>query len=85
MKLKEWGLMRHKGRKARPQTDRTNSIEREISNDQSENSPGSAGPMSVDPESLEHRTRTGGWQVVSNRELQNAQPTFMGMLNQTPK
>lgn len=41
--------------------------------------------MVIDANSLEHRTKTGGWQVVSKDELTNAEPTFMGMLSQTPK
>jgi hypothetical protein len=41
--------------------------------------------MAIDSDSLEHRTKTGGWQIVNNVELTNAEPTFMGMLSQTPK
>lgn len=29
--------------------------------------------------------KTGGWQAVSNAELSDVEPTFMGMLGQTPK
>jgi hypothetical protein len=82
MKLKEWGLMRHKGRKVQAEMNRADSIEQEPSDDQSKISSATA---SVDPDSLEHRTRTGGWQVVSSRELEDAAPTFTGMLSQTPK
>ncbi|KAF3008432.1 hypothetical protein E8E13_002701 [Curvularia kusanoi] len=77
MKLKEWGLMRHQRRKARPQTDRTDSIEREVSNGQSENSPGSAEPMSVDSGSLDHRTRIGGWQITPNLQPSVEVPSWM--------
>jgi hypothetical protein len=83
MKLKEWGLMRHKGRKVQAEMNRADSIEREPSDDNQ--SKISSATVSVDPDSLEHRTRTGGWQVVSSRELEDAQPTFMGMLSQMPK
>lgn len=82
MKLKEWGLMRHKGRKLRNEMNRADSIERDPSDEQSKISSATA---SVDPDSLEHRTRTGEWQVVSDQELQHAQPSFMGMLSQAPK
>ena len=82
MKLKEWGLMRHKGRKVQAEMNRADSIEQEPSDDQSKISSATA---SVDPDSLEHRTRTGGWQVASSRELEDTPPTFMGMLSQAPK
>lgn len=82
MKLKEWGLMRHKGRKVQNEINRADSIEQEPGDVQSKTSSATA---SVDPDSLEHRTRTGGWQVVSSRELEDSQPTFMGMLSQAPK
>lgn len=81
MKLKEWGFMRHKSRKGRPREDSG----RDTSHDEPMVSPGPAESRSVDPESLEHRTRTGGWQIVSSKELEDAQPTFMGMLKQTPR
>lgn len=83
MKLKEWGLMRHKSRRARQGYTRGTSSAREDEQARTPSIPGE--PMAIDSESLEHRTKTGGWQVVSNADLTNAEPTLMGMLNQTPK
>ncbi|KAL1655788.1 hypothetical protein SLS61_001812 [Didymella pomorum] len=82
MKLKEWGLMRHKGRRARPGHTRATSSARD--DEQTSTASAPADPMVIDANSLEHRTKTGGWQVVSKDELTNAEPTFMGMLSQTP-
>ena len=56
--------------------------EREPGDDQSRIS---SETVSVDPDSLEHRTRTGGWQVVSSREHEDDQPILTGMLSQAPK
>ena len=85
MKLKEWGLMRHKTRKNRLEKTRVNSPELEVNDEEPSGPLATAEPMSVDSETLEHRTKTGGWQVVSGEELKTAQPTFMGMLSQTPE
>ncbi|KAF1927315.1 ankyrin [Didymella exigua CBS 183.55] len=82
MKLKEWGLTRHKGRKARPERDRGNSSARDDGPTRTPSVP--AEPMAIDSESLGYLTKTGGWQVVSDGELPNAEPTFTGTLNQTP-
>jgi len=82
MKLKEWGLMRHKSRRAQAEMNRADSNEREPGDDQSRIS---SETVSVDPDSLEHRTRTGGWQVVSSREHEDDQPILTGMLSQAPK
>ncbi|KAJ8116489.1 hypothetical protein OPT61_g2092 [Boeremia exigua] len=86
MKLKEWGLTRHKGRGRKARLDRsgTNNSGNEPEDDEPRARSATAEPMSVDPGSLEHHTKSGGWQVVSSGELTNAQPTFMGMLSQTP-
>lgn len=83
MKLKEWGLMRHKGRKVRPGRNRGNSSG--YDDEQPRTPSATAEPIVIHSESLEHCTKAGGWQVVSNGELSNAEPTFMGMLSQTPK
>lgn len=76
MKLKEWGLMRHKGRKARLEQRRGNSSGR---NDEGPRGPSAtAEPMPVDSGSLEHYTEPRGSRVVSSGELTIAEPTFMG-------
>jgi hypothetical protein len=85
MKLKEWGLMRHKGRRARAEREATSRSTRGEDDRERRASSGTAEPMSVESESLEHRTKTGGWQVVGPSELANAEPTFMGMLSQPAK
>lgn len=82
MKLKEWGLMRHKGRKVRPERNRGNGSG--YDDEQPRTPSATAEPMVIHSESLEHRTETAGWHVVSNGELSNAEPNFMGM-GQTPK
>ncbi|KAF3041033.1 hypothetical protein E8E11_004224 [Didymella keratinophila] len=82
MKLKEWGLMRHKGRRARPGHTRGTSSARDDEQTGTPSAP--AEPMVIDSGSLEHRTKTGGWQVVSSNELTDAEPTFMSMLSQMP-
>ncbi|KAF2629473.1 ankyrin [Macroventuria anomochaeta] len=83
MKLKEWGLMRQKGRKARLERNRAGSSGCERDNEEPRAPSATAEPMSIDSESLEHRTKTGGWQVVSSVGLTVAEPTFMGLLSQT--
>lgn len=85
MKLKEWGLMRQKYRRPRPDHSRANSSGRERDDEEQRASSATAEPMSIEPESLEHRTKTGGWQVVSSSELATAEPTFMGLLSQETK
>ncbi|KAJ4337874.1 hypothetical protein N0V87_004430 [Didymella glomerata] len=82
MKLKEWGLMRHKVRKTRPGRTRGTSSAQDDEQTRTPSAPSE--PMAIDSDSLEHRTKTGGWQIVNNVELTNAEPTFMGMLSQTP-
>lgn len=78
MKLKEWGLMRHRSRRA----PRATNSGREQDDDEPRASSATVEPMSVEPESLEHRTKTGGWQIVNSSELATAEPTFMGLLSQ---
>ncbi|KZM21269.1 uncharacterized protein EKO05_0011536 [Ascochyta rabiei] len=82
MKLKEWGLMRHKGHRARPDRPRARSHGLELDDEEQRSSSATAEPMSIEPESLEHRKKTGGWQVVPRDELTAAEPTFMGLLSQ---
>ena len=85
MKLKEWGLMRHRGRKARVDRSQTGRSGHERIGEEPRATSATAEPMSTEPESLKHRTKTGGWQVVSSSELASAEPTFMGLLNQNTK
>ncbi|KAF1354320.1 ankyrin [Lizonia empirigonia] len=82
MKLKEWGLMRQKYRRPRPDQSRANSSGREKDDDEHRASSATAGPMSIEPESLEQRTKSGCWQVVSSSKLATAEPTLMGLLSQ---
>src|SRR5690242_17137846 len=84
MKLKEWGLMRHKSRRSRLEHSHTD-VSVDADDDTSRATSVTARPMSVDSETLEHQTTPGSWQVASSGELMDAQPTFMGMLSQPPK
>jgi hypothetical protein len=96
MKLKEWGFMRHKPRKASGK--RTNRDERSLSvsqrGDEDERSerdssttvePMSIGLPSIEPllvdSSIPKSTR---WQVLPDAELAHAEPSFMGMLHRAP-
>lgn len=85
MKLKEWGIMRHKGRKTRLNPRKASSSGHGDSVQERRALSGTAEPTSIEPESLEHREKTGIWQTVESAELANAEPTFMGLLNQTTK
>lgn len=84
MKLKEWGFMRHKGRKSRLERSRVNSSGSEGEDAERRAISATTEPMAVDSESRELQTEPGGRQVLSSGELDNAQPTFTGALNQTP-
>ncbi|KAI4637363.1 hypothetical protein J4E83_000179 [Alternaria metachromatica] len=92
MRLKEWGIMRHKPRRATKSRHKAR-----LSSEQS--SDGNAGndnessefaePISIDSASREHCTKTGGWQVVASLPTliadeagTVAEPTFLGLLNQ---
>jgi hypothetical protein len=89
MKLKEWGLMRHKPRrtmKDRPEV-RSTSRRSPEENDASEQSSVTPEPVSIDASSQEHCTKIGGWQLVADLPTMVAgdtvaEPTFMGLLNQ---
>lgn len=85
MKLKEWGLVRHggRGRKARASRKEAANPDHEDNARQRGVSSTSLEVTPVDPESLEHRTKSGGWQVMGPDELTNAQPTFMGLLTRS--
>lgn len=82
MKLKEWGLMRHRGRKSRPGHPQVSTPRRERNDEEPRTLSATAESMSMEPESLEHRTETGEWQVVTGSKLATAESTLMGLLNQ---
>ncbi|KAJ4986694.1 hypothetical protein SVAN01_07753 [Stagonosporopsis vannaccii] len=84
MKLKEWGLMRHKSRKPRLGRSHTDRSGDRRDDDESRAASVTVDPMSVDTETLEHQTSPGAWQAVGSGEMANAQPTFMDILKQTP-
>jgi hypothetical protein len=87
MKLKEWGFMRHKprrtgatregGRDSRQSSEDTEQDERESS--------ATVEAMTIDPTPTALCEKRGGWQVVPEPDLVEAEPTFMGMLHQTPR
>jgi hypothetical protein len=92
MRLKEWGIMRHKPRRATKKRHEVKlpSDQSSDSNTGRGNTPSeSAEPMSIDSGSREHCTKTGGWQVVASLPTlvadtagTVAEPTFLGLLNQ---
>ncbi|KAH7063866.1 hypothetical protein BKA63DRAFT_183826 [Paraphoma chrysanthemicola] len=88
MKLKEWGLMRHKAR-GKTGTSRSmgkdDSRSRDSTEEQDERqSSATVEPISVAPTPVAFSEKQGGWQVVPEPQLAEAEPTFMGMLHQTP-
>ncbi|KAH7076242.1 hypothetical protein FB567DRAFT_452537 [Paraphoma chrysanthemicola] len=88
MKLKEWGLMRHKARGKTGMSrsmGEDNSRSRDSTEEQDERqSSATVEPMSVVPTPVAFSEKQGGWQVVPEPQLAEAEPTFMGMLHQTP-
>jgi hypothetical protein len=85
MKLKEWGLMRHRGRKSRPDRLQISTLVRQRNDEEPRTSSATAEPMSIESESLEHRTKTGEWQAVAGSMLETAESNLMGLLNQNTK
>lgn len=85
MKLKEWGLMRNKGRRVRAERTRASDSGREHDSQEPSASSTTADPMSVEPEPLGNRGEINRLDVVSGTELAIAESTFMGLLNQTIK
>ncbi|KAH7355481.1 hypothetical protein BKA66DRAFT_475470 [Pyrenochaeta sp. MPI-SDFR-AT-0127] len=84
MKLKEWGLMRHKARKARK--DRTEAME-EVQPSceegvQNRDSSATVEPMSIEATPVADCDTLGGWQVVANADAE-AEPTFLGLLGRS--
>jgi hypothetical protein len=90
MKLKEWGLMRHKPRRATKDRREVRSTSRRSPEEEAcdRHSSATPEPMSIDVISREHCTKTGGWQVVADLPTMVAgagmvaEPTFMGLLSQ---
>ncbi|KAH8702907.1 ankyrin repeat-containing domain protein [Phaeosphaeriaceae sp. PMI808] len=88
MKLKEWGLMRHKPRKAlmsrngsRATSEATFEADESNRRDLSE---------TIEPTYVQHTSpmmleKSGNWQVVSDVEPVEAEPAFMGLLQRTPR
>lgn len=91
MKLKEWGLMRHKPRKTATTHEDNDPMETDIRENgrARSNSSVTAENMSIEPASVELAPQVacekeGGWEVVPAAELAVAEPTFMGMLHRAP-
>ncbi|CAN9273600.1 unnamed protein product [Alternaria alternata] len=92
MKLKEWGIMRHKSRKITRQRREARLPNEQSSSETDQRNNESVEPaevITIEPESREHCTRTGGWQVVASLPAliadgagTVAEPTFLGLLNQ---
>ncbi|KAI4907824.1 hypothetical protein J4E90_009232 [Alternaria incomplexa] len=92
MRLKEWGIMRHKPRRATKSRHKARLPSEQSSDGNAGNDNESsefAEPISTDSTSREHCTKTGGWQVVASLPTliadeagTVAQPTFLGLLNQ---
>ena len=80
MKLKEWGFMRHKPRRTAPKRNDDHDEEEQDERDSS----ATVEPMSVEPTPTALCQKQGGWQVLSDTELAEAEPTFMGLLHQAP-
>ena len=85
MKLKEWGLMRNKGRKARAERTRASNSGREHDNQEPGALPATVEPISIESEYSKHIGETDGLDIVGSSELTIAESTFMGLLNQTIK
>lgn len=77
MKLKEWGLMRHKPRKTAGQ--RTTS--REASCDDPRIQRDSS--ATVGPELQSNVEKPKRWRLLPEADLAQAEPTFMGLLRRT--
>ena len=92
MKLKEWGIMRHKSRKITRQRREARLPNKQSSSETDQRNDESVEPaevITIEPESREHCTRTGGWQVVASLPTliadgagTVAEPTFLGLLSQ---
>lgn len=85
MKLKEWGLMRNKDRRARAERTRASSSRRKPNSQESRAPSATVEPMSIEPEPLENRQETSGLEIAGNSELAITGSNFMGLLNQTIK
>jgi hypothetical protein len=92
MKLKEWGFMRHKPRKMNTKRNNSEATSRSSREQEDEDERDSSTtiermsiePLSIEPPSVESCAKRGGWQIVPEADLMNAEPTFMGLLHQAP-
>ncbi|KAL1796794.1 hypothetical protein ACET3X_005334 [Alternaria dauci] len=92
MKLKEWGIMRHKPRRAHKQRREARLPSEQSSDGTVQCNDGSVEPaedITIEPERTEHCARTGSWQleaslptVIADGAGTVAEPTFLGLLNQ---
>lgn len=82
MKLKEWGLMRHKPRKAtKVRSDAMEEISRSHDEEREDrDSSATVEPISTETTPAADCEKGGGWQVVANADAE-AEPTFMGLLS----
>ncbi|CAO2651411.1 Nn.00g039810.m01.CDS01 [Neocucurbitaria sp. VM-36] len=85
MKLKDWGLMRHKPRKAttdRHGTAETSQSNHEEGDQRNRESSGTVEPMPIEITPLEACEKQGPWQAVAHADME-AEPTFMSLLGQS--
>ncbi|KAF2821445.1 ankyrin [Ophiobolus disseminans] len=82
MKLKEWGFMRHKPRRtaAERNASRESSHIAPVDNGDREERDSSA---TIEPTPAVVHEKQGGWKIVPESELAEAEPTFMGLLHQS--
>ncbi|KAE8830850.1 hypothetical protein PTNB85_07437 [Pyrenophora teres f. teres] len=87
MKLKEWGLMRHKPRKTHRRAKHSGRHRSKQSNHGDGESSDTVGSMSVEPQAREDCEKTGEWQTIVNLVDDSigavAEPIYMGLLGQT--
>jgi hypothetical protein len=96
MKLKEWGLQKHKARRiSAKHIDGADEGSAQPEDAEERDRSATVEPMEVDlddnmtpraepmePTLAEHCTKRGGWQVVE--DYTSAEPTFMGLLHHAP-
>jgi hypothetical protein len=85
MKLKEWGLMRHKSRKPVARSGKGLQDEDEVLDDDHDDrsSSATAEPMAIDITPMSSSNKRDVWQVADDTDSAHADPAFMGMLPQT--
>ena len=89
MKLKEWGLMRHKPRRAHREAKQLGGHRPERSDHGDGDSSDTAGSMSVEPQTEDNCAKTGIWQGIADLSDDAAstvaESTYMGLLGQPQK